>query len=224
MESHRLDDDLVPGRLSGERRVGACRIGREASHCVGMAQNLADIERSIDEAARTIGGLRSIASAIEEACRMVRETLERGGMVLTCGNGGSAAEAMHLAEELIGRYKRDRRPLRSVCLNADPTAITCIANDFGYESVFERQLEGLARPGDCLVVFTTSGKSPNVLRALEAARRLGVVTIGMLGKGGGPAAALCDYPLVVASDETERIQEAHQVMLHVILDAVEPGA
>jgi D-sedoheptulose 7-phosphate isomerase len=189
-----------------------------------MAEHLTQLLTTIDESARTIAGLKAIARQIAEAQAMLCQTLDRGGMVLTCGNGGSAAEALHLAEELIGRYKRDRRPLRSVCLNADPTALTCIGNDFGYDHIFARQLEGLARPGDCLVAFTTSGKSPNVLLALEAAQRLGVRTIGMLGKGGGPAAPLCDCPLIVPSDATERIQEAHQLILHLLLDAAEPAA
>lgn len=189
-----------------------------------MAPQNTDILQTIEQAAATIASLQSIAPRIAAARDLICQTLQRGSMVLTCGNGGSAAEALHLAEELIGRYKRDRKPLRSVCLNADPTALTCIANDFGYDRIFERQLEGLAQPGDCLVAFTTSGRSPNVLAALEAARRLNITTIGMLGKDGGPAANLCDHPLIVPSDSTERIQEAHQVILHLFLDAAEPTA
>ena len=109
--------------------------------------------------------------------------------MFTCGNGGSAAEALHLAEELTGRYKINRAALRAISLCADPTALTCIANDFGFEQVFARQLEALGRAGDLLVVFSTSGKSPNLLRVLEVAKRLNISTLGLLGRDGGPALA-----------------------------------
>ncbi|MGP1347391.1 MAG: D-sedoheptulose-7-phosphate isomerase [Phycisphaerales bacterium] len=181
-----------------------------------------DIRATIDRAADTLRALNAIAPAIADACAAIQTSLNNNATIYTCGNGGSAAQSMHLAEELIGRYKRDRRPLRAISLNADPTALTCIANDFGYDHIFERQLQALARPGDCLVAFTTSGKSPNILHALRAARAAGATTIAMLGKGGGPAVPLCDHPLIVPSDQTERIQEAHQLILHLILDAVEP--
>lgn len=175
----------------------------------------------IGRSAEVIARLADHTGAIVEIGRAVRSALAGGGCVLTCGNGGSAAEAMHLSEELIGKYKRDRRPFSAVCLNADPTALTCIANDYGFERVFSRQVEGLGRRGDVLVVFTTSGNSANIVRALETARERGISTIGLLGKDGGACKDLCDLALVVPSRETESIQEAHQVVLHLILEAVE---
>jgi len=153
--------------------------------------------------------------------RAVRDRLDKGGAVFTCGNGGSAAEALHLAEELIGKYRAARPPRRAVCLNADPTALTCIANDFGFDEVFARQVEGLARDGDALIVFSTSGASPNIVKALRKARDGGVLTIGLLGRDGGACLPLSDLSLVVRSQETAHIQEAHQVVLHLILEAVE---
>lgn len=179
------------------------------------------IRSRIQRATAVITSLRDQADSIARISGEVIACFERGGTLYTCGNGGSAAEALHLSEELIGRYKRDRRPFPAVCLAADPTALTCIANDYGFERVFARQIEALGRSGDALVAFSTSGGSPNIIHALRAARDRGVRTLGLLGKGGGEALALCDTAVVVGADETERIQEAHQVILHLILDAVE---
>lgn len=181
------------------------------------------IRAKIARSAEVISSLGVIVPDIRDAINAIRQSLASGGCVFTAGNGGSAAEALHLAEELIGKYKNPRAPLRAVCLNADPTALTCIANDFGYDEIFARQLEGLARRGssDCFVGFTTSGNSPNIRIALERARALGVTTIGLLGKTGGSCASLCDHPVIVRADETEHIQEAHQVILHLILEGVE---
>jgi len=175
----------------------------------------------IRRSAETIASLAEQAGAIRAACDALRDTLLEGGAVLTCGNGGSAAEALHLSEELIGKYRAVRPAQRALCLNADPTALTCIANDFGFEAVYARQLEGLARAGDALVAFSTSGESPNILRALERARDMDVTTIGLLGRRGGPCLALCDFPIVVAEEDTGHIQEAHQTLLHLFLEAVE---
>lgn len=152
----------------------------------------------------------------------LRDVLARGGTVLTCGNGGSAAEALHLAEELIGRYRAHRPPHRAICLNADPTALTCIANDFGFEKVFSRQCEALLTERDALVVFSTSGHSPNILEAIRIGQTKKAVTIGLLGRDGGPAASICDHAIVVRSDESAHIQEVHQVVLHLMCEALEP--
>ncbi len=181
------------------------------------------IRDKIARSAEVIASLGVIVPDIRDAINAIRRSLVSGGCVFTAGNGGSAAEALHLAEELIGKYKNPRAPLRAICLNADPTALTCIANDFGYDEIFARQLEGLARKGvgDCFVGFTTSGNSPNIRIALERARALGVTTIGLLGKTGGPCASLCDHSIIVRANETEHIQEAHQVILHLILEGVE---
>ncbi|MEO1129192.1 MAG: SIS domain-containing protein [Planctomycetota bacterium] len=175
----------------------------------------------LERSASVIAGVREQAQAIVTVAETIRSALDAGGTIYTCGNGGSAAEAMHLAEELIGRYKLDRPPRAGVCLCADSTAITCIANDFTFDRVFARQIDALGRSGDVLVALSTSGRSRNITLALEMARVRGVTTIGLLGKGGGPAAELCDHALVIDSQETEHIQEAHLAVIHLILEAVE---
>lgn len=161
------------------------------------------------------------ADAVDAIARLVADGLFAGRTLFTCGNGGSAADAIHLAEELVGRYRGDRPPLPAVCLNADVGALTCIANDFGYDQVFARQLRALGRRGDMLVVFSTSGGSPNIRLALEAARAGGITAIALLGKGGGPALALADHALVIPSANSARIQEVHGLILHAICEEVE---
>lgn len=163
----------------------------------------------------------SFAAATDRAAAAVVEALAAGGKVLTFGNGGSATDAAHLAQELTGRYRADRRPLPAVCLSGDAPAITCIGNDFGFEAVFARPVEALARPGDVVVAFTTSGRSPNVNAALRAARTAGAACVVFSGKGGGESAALADIAAVAPGDDTPRIQELHTLALHVICDAVE---
>ena len=147
--------------------------------------------------------------------------LKNGNTIFWCGNGGSAAESSHLAVELIGRFKNNRRPLPSISLNSDTSALTCIANDFGYDEIFARQLEGLAKPGDVLVVLSTSGKSENILRALRKAREIGVTSIALLGKGGGQAKDLAEYSIVIESNETARIQEIHLLLGHTFCEFAE---
>lgn len=174
-----------------------------------------------DELLAVLQAFAAQAEGVDAVAGRVAAALLAGQTLFTCGNGGSAADALHLAEELVGRYRGNRRPLPAICLNADPTALTCIANDFGYEAVFARQLQALARPGDLLVVFSTSGGSPNILAALGAARACGVVSVALLGKGGGAAADLADHPLVVPSANSARIQEVHGLILHAICEEVE---
>lgn len=147
--------------------------------------------------------------------------LKKGNTIFWCGNGGSAAESSHLAVELIGRFKNNRRPLPSISLNADTSALTCIANDFGYDEIFARQLEGLAKRGDVLVVLSTSGKSENILRALRKAKEVGVISIALLGKGGGQAVDLADHAIVIDSTETARIQEIHLLLGHTFCEYAE---
>ncbi len=183
------------------------------------------IDARLAGALSAISSLRDQSSDLLSIISAVQSALAAGGTIYTCGNGGSAAEALHLAEELIGRYRSDRAPLPAVCLNADPTAMTCIGNDFGFDEIFARPIAALARHNDALIVFSTSGHSKNISRALEAGRSKGATTIGLLGKGGGDALEKCDCALVVQSDDTAHIQEAHQVVLHLILEAIEsePG-
>lgn len=178
---------------------------------------LAHIERS----AAAVASLAKQTDAIDAIARCVIDALRAGNKILTCGHGGSAAEALHMSEELVGRYKGDRRPLPAIALVADPTLMTCIANDFGFEALFPRQVEGLGQKGDVLVIFSTSGAGAGFQRAVDAAKAKGVKTVALLGKGGGPLKGRCDHELIVASDETARVQEAHTVVMHVILEAVE---
>jgi D-sedoheptulose 7-phosphate isomerase len=192
-----------------------------------MAQmvSLSSVLRSrLEQARAAVAALDSRTSHIEALMDAVRSTLVAGGTLFTCGNGGSAAEALHLAEELTGRYRSNRRPLRSICLCADPTALTCIANDFGFEQVFARPLSALGRPGDALVVFSTSGRSANLVAALHAARSQGMRTIGLLGGDGGACLPLCDVAVTVSGVDGAAVQEAHQVVMHAICEALEDGA
>ena len=175
----------------------------------------------ISAAAEAVRGLADQMEAIVAAGEAVRASVTRGGTVFTCGNGGSAAQALHMAEELIGKYRLPRPPIRSVCLNADPTALTCIANDFGFAEVFARQVRGLARAGDVLVVLSTSGASENIDRALRAAAEVGVKTVGLLGRDGGVCRERCDHAIVVPGNASELIQEAHQVLVHLLVEAAE---
>jgi D-sedoheptulose 7-phosphate isomerase len=160
-------------------------------------------------------------AAFNQSAEVFARALKQGNTIFWCGNGGSAAESSHLAVELIGRFKNNRRPLPSVSLNSDTSAITCIANDFGYDEIFARQLEGLAKPGDVLVVLSTSGKSENILRALRKANELGATSIALLGKGGGPAANLANHRIVIESSETARIQEIHLLIGHTFCEFAE---
>lgn len=176
---------------------------------------------AIDASAATIRGLRGEADRIDALCHAVVDTLRAGGKILTAGNGGSAAEAMHMAEELTGRFRGNRRSLPGISLVADGTALTCIGNDFGFDAIFSRQVEGLGAAGDLLVLFSTSGNAANLGLALEAARRRGMRTAAILGRDGGALAGRADWELRVPGTATERIQEAHQVVLHLVLEEVE---
>ena len=169
-----------------------------------------------------MASLARIEPAFEEAAALVVGALRAGRKVLAAGNGGSAAEAMHLAEELSGRYHADRRALPGLALCADGTALTCIGNDFGFEDVFARQVEAFGAEGDVLALFTTSGSSANLLRAARAARARGVRVLAFAGRGGGALAPLSDVLLDVPDAATSaHVQEAHQVLLHALLERVE---
>jgi len=174
------------------------------------------------DAGRSLARLeRHVVRAVAEAAESVIATLQGGGTVFFCGNGGSAADAQHLATELAGRYLMDRPALAAVALTTNSSALTAIGNDFGFEQVFSRQLEGLGTPGDLLVAISTSGNSPNVLRAVEAAHALGMTVIGMTGAKGRRLSSRCDFALVTPSDSTPRIQEGHIAMGHALCELVE---
>jgi D-sedoheptulose 7-phosphate isomerase len=174
-----------------------------------------------DEAMTVWTATRALLPEVEKAGALAVDALRAGHTLYSAGNGGSSADALHFAEEFTGRYRSNRRPLPALCLAADAPALTCIANDFGYDAVFSRQLEAFGRPGDVFFAFSTSGNSPNVLAAFEVARRIGVGTVLLTGETGGQGAALADHVLRVPSRNTARIQEVHGFYLHVILEAVE---
>jgi D-sedoheptulose 7-phosphate isomerase len=157
----------------------------------------------------------------EICAKIFADTLRNGNTIFWCGNGGSASESSHLAVELIGRFKNNRNPLPSISLNSDSAAITCIANDFGFEHIYSRQLEGLAKPGDLIIALSTSGKSENIVNVLRTARSLGITSISLLGKGGGDAIFESDYSITINSKETARIQEIHLLLGHTLCEFAE---
>jgi D-sedoheptulose 7-phosphate isomerase len=179
------------------------------------------LAKAVADSCAAMQSLLKQQDAFERIADAVVATLRAGHKILSCGNGGSAADALHLAEELVGRYRGNRRSLPAVCLSADATALTCIGNDFGFDEVFARQVEGLGTGGDLLVVFSSSGNSPNILRALDAARQRGVKTVSLLGKGGGKAKGRADFEIIVDSADSGRVQEAHTVVMHALLEVVE---
>lgn len=158
---------------------------------------------------------------VDQTGRLILRGLQAGKTVFACGNGGSATDSMHLCEELVGRYRGDRQPLPAVSLNTDTSVITCIANDFGFEAIFARQIEALGQSGDLLVGFSTSGNSENIYQAFLAAQARGIVTILLTGKDGGKIKEVADHSIVVPSDNTARIQELHTFILHAWLELVE---
>lgn len=180
-----------------------------------------NFEDSLAATLHTLHGLATIRPAIDRAGDMILATLRRGGKLLICGNGGSAAEAAHFATELVGRYARTRRALPAVALTADGALVTCIGNDFGFEQVFARQISGLARAGDLVVVLTSSGHSPNILAALHEARRLGLESIAFLGRGGGPAKGLATCELIMPGTSGAAAQEAHLFLIHHFCERID---
>ena len=165
--------------------------------------------------------LPSLASAVSSAVDLIHSSLATGGQLLIAGNGGSAADAQHIAAELTGRFLRERRPIRAIALHANTSALTAIGNDYGFERVFARELYAHARPADVLLAISTSGNSPNILRAIEAARQSKVTVIGLTGESGGLMRTSCDLCLCVPSVSTARIQEMHITIGHTICELLE---
>ena len=182
-------------------------------------------DQRIQGSLAAIEALRAQLATLARLADAIVNRLQAGGTLYSAGNGGSAAQALHLAEELIGRYRGNRRAYRAVCLNADPTALTCIANDFGFDQVFARQCEALLTPNDVLLVFSTSGNSSNLVAALEIARQRKALGLGLLGRDGGKCLGLCDMAITIgpgsAISDSAHIQEAHEVAMHLICEAFE---
>jgi len=166
-------------------------------------------------------GLDALDIEVIRAGTLIADTLRAHGKLLACGNGGSAADSQHIASELTGRFIKERKPLAAIALTTDSSAVTCIGNDYGFEEVFARQLRALGRPGDALLVISTSGNSANVVRAAEAARDDGIRVVGLLGRDGGQLKALSDVAIVVPSAVTARIQEAHILIIHTLCGMIE---
>jgi D-sedoheptulose 7-phosphate isomerase len=190
-------------------------LSQDPKNLIGahLSQSLAALDRATNDAT-LLASAGKIAAAIVGALRT-------GHTLLIIGNGGSAADAQHIAAEIVGRYKQDRMALAAVALTTDTSALTAIANDYGFEQVFARQVEGLGRRGDVLLALSTSGKSPNILAALRTARERGLVTIGFTGAKGAALGALCDHLLVAPSDDTAIIQQIHLAVAHGICDEIE---
>ncbi len=178
---------------------------------------------SLDAHRRLFDRLQTLEPQVVAAAGAIASALAAGGKVMFCGNGGSAADSQHLAAEFTGRFVADRRPLAALALSTDSSALTCIANDYAFDQVFDRQVRALGRSGDCLVGISTSGNSANVVHAFASARAQGITTIGLLGRDGGRLAALSDIAIIVPSATTARIQEAHIFIGHLLCGLVEAG-
>ena len=182
---------------------------------------IAKIEAQIDRAAANFNALRRLSPLIAEIARAWINVLKQGSRVFFCGNGGSAADAQHLAAELVGRYAYDRPPLPAVSLATDTSILTAVGNDYGFDDVFSRQILALGKPGDALVAISTSGNSLNVLKAAEAARDMSMLVVGFTGESGGELKRLADLCLAVPSSQTNYIQEMHIACGHIVCGLVE---
>jgi D-sedoheptulose 7-phosphate isomerase len=178
-------------------------------------------DASLAETVRTFQALTTIRPEIDRAGRMIIGALQRGGKLLICGNGGSAAEAAHFATELVGRYAKTRRSLPAIALSSDGSLLSCIGNDFGYEHVFSRPIAGLAKPGDLVVVLTSSGNSANIIAALREAQKLGLESIAFLGRGGGKARGLATCDLIMPGTSGAAAQEAHLFLIHYFCELID---
>ena len=209
---------LVPGQdvlVSNSPPVPVMGAGPSA------ALSTAILSLAMSEHVRMIAGLEALAPVLAVIAAKLVDTLKDGGKILFCGNGGSAADAQHLAAELVGRFRQPRRGLAAIALTTDSSVLTSIANDFGYAEVFRRQVEALGAPGDVLIGLSTSGESENVCAAMAEARRMGLHAVAMVGAGGGRLAEIADTVLCVPSNSTARVQEAHLFCGHVLCELVE---
>lgn len=174
-----------------------------------------------DHSAVTARAALELPPVLERTAAAMHACLRAGGKILACGNGGSAADAQHLAAELVGRFREERRALAAIALTADTALLTALGNDYGYERVFARQVEGLAQRGDVLMAFSTSGNSPNVVQAAQTARRLGCTVVGFTGARGGELAGHADVLLKAPSNTVARIQEVHTLCIHVLCESLD---
>jgi D-sedoheptulose 7-phosphate isomerase len=211
-----LDGYSSSGLVEKIRQANGAQPGASSKAKSGTAQ------RSLEQHLDTFNALiRDCGSQIEDCAAIIVDTVKRGKKILICGNGGSAADAQHIAAEFVGRYETERRALPAIALTTDTSALTALANDYDFERIFARQVDALAADGDCLIGISTSGNSPNVIAAVMAARQKGCRIIGMTGAKGKKLAALCDAALMVPAERTARIQEAHITVAHIWCEMVD---
>jgi D-sedoheptulose 7-phosphate isomerase len=179
------------------------------------------IDKALADHQAVIAGLAGMAPQIEALATRMRVSLDQGGKIIWAGNGGSAADSQHLAAELVGRFRRHRKGLASIALTTDSSILTSVGNDFGFETIFARQIEALCRTGDVFVAISTSGNSANLVTAIETARGMGIHTVGFLGGSGGKMLERCDTALVVPSSDTPRVQEAHILIGHILCELLD---
>lgn len=196
-------------------------MGNEPQHAPLQSETADILNAAVDEMITLLDSMRHLVRELRQAAVLCISSIDDGHKLLVCGNGGSASEAQHLVGELIGRYKDNRIALPAISMTADSTVLTCIANDFCFDDVFARQIQALGKPGDVLIVFSTSGRARNVVEALRAARTLHLSSIAFLGHDGGLAAPLADCALIIPHTSTARIQEGHQVLMHSMMDLIE---
>jgi D-sedoheptulose 7-phosphate isomerase len=180
-----------------------------------------ELHKAIAAATETFASLAEMSPQVAEAANAIDQCLRDGNKLLVCGNGGSATDASHFATELVVRFAKDRRAFPAICLTSDSGILTAAGNDYGFEEIFARQVAAFGVPGDVLICFTTSGKSKNVIRALEEAKARKLKTIALLGRDGGSTIGIADLDLLVKSDSTARVQEAHQLLVHVFCEVIE---
>ena len=181
------------------------------------------IQSNLEEHKEVLNQLNSLEDSIERVAKLLISSLKENKTIFWCGNGGSASDSQHLTGELIGRFKGDRKPLKSISLNSDSAVMTCIVNDYGYDHIFSRQIEALGSTGDILIGISTSGNSNNVNNAFRIAKEKKLHTVGFLGKSGGDAIKLVDHPILIPSQSTARIQEMHITLGHILCELIEEG-
>src|SRR6266480_629665 len=186
-----------------------------------MSPISSNLNRAIDDSVRVLQSLKNLEPQVIRAADLIWECFRTGNKLLICGNGGSASDASHFATELVVRFTKDRRALPAICLASDTGILTAAGNDYGFDEIFARQVAAFGLPGDVLICLTTSGKSKNVVRALQEAKARKVNTIAFLGRDGGSTIGIADIDLLVKDDSTARIQEAHQLVIHVLCEIIE---
>ena len=186
-----------------------------------MSDFSSKLNRAIGDSVQTLESLRNLEPQVSSAADLIEQCLRAGNKLLVCGNGGSATDASHFATEFVVRFAKDRRALPAICLASDSGILTAAANDYGFDEIFARQVAAFGVPGDVLICLTTSGKSKNLIRALEEAKARKLKTIAFLGREGGSTIGIADVDLLVKSDSTARVQEAHQLLLHVLCEIIE---